>query len=204
MTRVSSLLRGLLYPYGLRILFALPGVGMIIAIFVAPEPMPMIHKMIHPSGEFSARFLIVAMMATPLSILLRDWRGPLWMKKNRRYMGIAAFGYALFHTLLYIIDKASFGSVLSDFPKLAIWTGWVAFMIFVPMAITSHDWFVKKMGKWWKWLQRMTYVASVLTLAHWAALNDWSGIVPALVHFGPLFVLEAYRVWKWYIRITKF
>ena len=46
------------------------------------------HELVHPSGEFSARFLIVAMMATPLAMLLRGWRGPIWLKKNRRYLGV--------------------------------------------------------------------------------------------------------------------
>lgn len=195
-----SLLKSLLHPYGLWVLFALPGVAMTVAIFSSATPSTAIHEMIHPSGEMSARFLIVAMMATPLAMLLRGWRGPQWMKRNRRYLGVAAFGYALLHTILYLIDKAALDPVLSDLPKFYIWTGWVAFLIFVPLAVTSHDWFVRKMGPWWKWLQRWTYAAAVLTLAHWAALNDWGGIAPALVHFGPLIALEAYRLWYWYLR----
>lgn len=189
-----------LHPYGLWTLFALPAVAMTVAIFTADQPAAAIHEMIHPSGEMSARFMIVAMMATPLTMLLRDWRGPKWMKRNRRHLGVAAFGYALLHTILYLIDKAALDPVLSDLPKFYIWTGWVAFLIFVPLAITSHDWWVRTMGTWWKWLQRWTYAAAVLTLAHWAALNDWGGIAPALVHFGPLIALEAYRVWYWYLR----
>lgn len=195
-----SLLRRLLYPYGLWALFALPGVAMTVAIFISATPATMIHEMIHPAGEFSARFLIVAMMATPLAMLLRGWRGPQWMKKNRRYLGVAAFGYALLHTVLYLIDRATLDSVLSDLPKFDIWTGWVAFLIFVPLAITSHDWFVRRMGTWWKGLQRWTYAAAVLTLAHWATLNDWGGVAPVLIHFGPLFALETYRICYWYLR----
>jgi hypothetical protein len=67
-------------------------------------------------------------------------------------------------------------------------------------SLTSMDYFVRKMGTWWKWLQRWTYAAAVLTLVHWAALHDWNGTAPALVHFGPLIALEAYRVWYWYLR----
>ena len=187
-------------PYTLWALFAAPAIAMTVAIFTSDTPAEMIHEMIHPSGEFSARFLIVAMMATPLALLLRGWRGPQWMKRNRRYLCLASFGYALLHTVLYLIDKAALDPVLSDLPKFYIWTGWIAFLIFVPLAVTSHDWFVRRMGTWWKWLQRWTYAAAVLTLAHWAALNDWGGVAPALVHFGPLIALEAYRVWYWYLR----
>lgn len=194
-----SLLRSLLLPYGLWALLALPAVAMTVAIFTSDDP-TMLHRMVHPSGEFSARFLILAMMATPLAMVLRGWRGPQWMKRNRRYLGVAAFGYALLHTILYLIDKAALNPILSDLPKFYIWTGWVAFVIFVPLALTSNDWFVRKLGTWWKWLQRWTYAAAVLTLAHWAALNDWGGVAPSLIHFGPLIALEAYRVWYWYLR----
>ncbi|MFM7336132.1 MAG: hypothetical protein ACKO1H_17300, partial [Tabrizicola sp.] len=74
-----SLLRGLVYPYGLWLLFAVPAIAMTMAIFTAEEQAAAIHEMIHPSGEMSARFLIIAMMATPLAMLLRGWRGPQWM-----------------------------------------------------------------------------------------------------------------------------
>ena len=154
----------------------------------------------HPSGETSARLLIVLMMATPLAMLLKGWRGPQWLKRNRRYLGVASFGYALLHTIFYLLDKASLTTVVDELPRLYIWTGWIAFIIFVPLALTSMDYFVRKMGTWWKWLQRWTYAAAVLTLVHWAALNDWDGAAPALVHFGPLIALEAYRVWYWYLR----
>ena len=80
------------------------------------------HELIHPSGEFSARFLIVAMMATPLAMLLRGWRGPIWLKKNRRYLGVASFGYAALHTLFYVIDKGSIAWVINEVSRFYIWT----------------------------------------------------------------------------------
>lgn len=156
--------------------------------------------MLHPTGEFSARFMIIAMLASPLVLVLRGWRGPLWLKKNRRYFGVASFGYAAMHTVLYVIDEGTAAKVIADIPTLYIWTGWIAFLIFIPLAVTSMDYFVRRMGPSWKMLQRMTYAAAVLTLIHWAALHNWGGIGPALVHFGPLALLEIYRVWHWYAR----
>jgi sulfoxide reductase heme-binding subunit YedZ len=158
------------------------------------------HELLHPTGEFSARFMIIAMLASPLALVFKGWRGPLWLKKNRRYFGVAAFAYAFAHTVVYLIDIGTLASVLADLPKFYIWTGWLAFAIFVPLAVTSMDYFVRVMGPAWKKLQRATYAAAVLTLLHWAALNDWGGIGPAFVHFGPLFALEGYRVWYWYLR----
>ena len=188
-----------LSPYGLWFLFALPGGLMLGTALTSGDPR-IFHELVHPSVEFSARFLIVAMMATPLAMLLRGWRGPIWLKKNRRYLGVALFGYAVLHTLFYIIDKGSVVGVINEVSRFYIWTGWIAFAIFVPLAVTSTEYYVRIMGPWWKALQRWTYGAAVLTLLHWAALHNWEHPTSAVVHFLPLTLLKAYRVWYWYIK----
>lgn len=192
-----------LFPDWLWALMALPGLGILVSITGATDAGATgaaIHEALHPTGEFSARFMIIAMLASPLALVFKGWRGPRWLKKNRRHFGVAAFAYALAHTVLYLIDLGTVRQVMADLPKLYIWTGWIAFLIFVPLAITSSDYFVRKMGRNWKTLQRTTYAAAVLTLLHWAALHHWGGLGPALVHFVPLGLLEAYRVWYWYLR----
>tara|TARA_R110002124_G_scaffold271176_2_gene439986 strand:- start:385 stop:999 length:615 start_codon:yes stop_codon:yes gene_type:complete len=189
-------------PYWLWLLLALPSIGFTYSIMSSTDP-KIFNELLHPTGEFSARFLIIAMLASPLALVFRNSQFPRWLKKNRRYFGVAAFGYAALHTLFYLIDKGALAPVLSEFPELSIWTGWVAFVIFIPLAATSMDYFVRSMGKNWKLLQRSTYVAALLTLLHWAALNEWSGTTGALIHFGPLAVLEAYRLWYWYLRPRK-
>ena len=186
-------------PYWLWIVLALPAFGLLSGLMTSTDP-DIYHELLHPTGEFSARFMIIAMLASPLALVFRGWRGPKWLKTNRRYFGVAAFAYALFHTVLYLIDEATVTNVLNDLPKLYIWTGWIAFAIFIPLAVTSMDYFVRMMGPLWKQLQRLTYLAAALTLLHWAALHDWGGVGPTLVHFGPLIGLEAYRLWYWYLR----
>lgn len=186
-------------PYWLWLLLALPAFGMVAGILEGTDP-KIYHQLLHPTGEFAARFTIIAMMATPLTLLFKGWRGPLWLKKNRRYFGVAAFFYAIAHTVFYLIDVATLTKVLSDLPKLYIWTGWLAFAIFIPLGVTSMDYFVRKMGPAWKSLQRWTYAAAALTLLHWASLHNWDGLTGAMVHFTPLIALEAYRIWYWYLR----
>lgn len=188
-----------LSPYWIWALFSIPAMFMFNDILTS-ESSRIYGKVVHTSGEASARFLIVAMMATPLALLLRGWRGPNWLKKNRRYLGVAAFAYAALHTIFYFFKLNSLDRVISDLPKFYIWTGWIAFIIFIPLAVTSFDYFVRTMGTKWKTLQRFTYPAAVLTLLHWAALHNWRSPEAALIHFGPLIALEAYRIWYWYIR----
>lgn len=162
-----------------------------------------IHRLLHPTGEFAARLLIITMMISPLALIFKGSRIIAWLKRNRRYFGVAAFGYAFLHTIFYLIDEGGLVEALGELDDFYIWTGWVAFLIFVPLAMTSMDAAVRAMGKHWKTLQRATYAAAVFTLLHWASLEDWEGVGPALVHFGPLALLEAYRVWYWMDKAAK-
>ncbi|MEZ5669434.1 MAG: ferric reductase-like transmembrane domain-containing protein [Alphaproteobacteria bacterium] len=186
-------------PYLLWLLLALPALPMLNDA-IASDDARVFHRLVHPSGETSARLLIVAMIATPLALLLRGWRGPRWLVRNRRYFGVAAFAYAALHTLFYLVDKADLDRVVGELARFYIWTGWLAFLIFLPLAATSMDFAMRKLGRWWKPLQRWTYAAAVLTLLHWAALHEWRNPTAALVHFAPLVLLTGYRLWYRYMR----
>lgn len=186
-------------PYWLWALLALPALGFSYEASTAADPR-VFHTLLHPTGEMSARLLIITLLASPLALLFKGWRGPAWLKKNRRYLGVASFGYAALHTIFYGIDTGSLSSILGQLDKTEIWTGWIAFGVFVPLALTSMDRAQRMMGRHWKTLQRATYLAAVFTLLHWAALEDWAHPAAAIVHFGPLALLEGYRIWYWYLR----
>ena len=192
-----------LSPWPLWLLLSLPALGMAWQLATATDP-DTAAQLLHPTGEFAARFLIVSLLASPLVLLFPRAGLPRWLRANRRYFGVAAFGYGLVHTVLYLLDAGAlagrFDQVLAEAPQLAIWTGWAAFAIFLPLAATSFDAAVRAMGPAWKRLQRWAYAAAVLTLVHWAALHDWGGVAPALVHFAPLAALEGYRLWYWTLR----
>lgn len=177
-------------PYSLWLLLALPSIPMTMSLLSGGGA----EQLLHPTGEFGARFMIIAMIISPLRLMFPKNRFWLWMARRRRYFGVAAFFYAFAHTILYIVNKASVASVLDEFLLLGIWTGWLAMFIFVPLAITSNDWSVKYMGKNWKRLQQTVYIAAIGTLLHWMFVHNDFG--PALVHFIPLAGLEIYRIWK--------
>ncbi len=187
-----------LSPYLLWLILALPSVGIAYEAATA-DSARVYHALLHPTGEFAARFLIIGMMATPLMLLFKGWRGPRWLVRNRRYFGVAAFCYAALHTGFYLLSEP-LSRVLSEATEFDIWTGWVAFAIFVPLAMTSTDAMMRALGVWWKPLQRWTYGAAVLTLLHWASLHDWRSPEAAMIHFGPLAALTAYRIWWNWLR----
>lgn len=188
MGRIIKLLNS---PYTFWALLALPSIGMMYR-FLGGNASP--HGLLHPTGEFAARFMILAMMITPLRLMFAQHRWPLWFVRRRRYLGVAAFSYTLLHIIFYIIDLGSISAVMTDAFKVSIWTGWLAFLIFVPLALTSNDWAVRRLKQAWKPLQRWVYVAAVLTLGHWIFLEYELGA--ALIHFLPLLVLEAYRIMR--------
>jgi methionine sulfoxide reductase heme-binding subunit len=158
------------------------------------------HRLLHPTGEWAARFMIIGMMASGLMLVFNTHRWPRWLVKHRRDIEVAAFVYAALHTLVYVIDRGTLDRIITALPDTEIWTGWLAMLIFVPLALTSNDAAQRWLRAGWKTLQRLSYPAAVLALIHWAALHNWGSWPPAAVHFGPLIGLWAYRLWYWYLR----
>lgn len=179
----------------LWLLLALPSIPMVAVLAgdtATPGSQPATEMLLHPTGEFAARFMIVAMMISPLQLLFPRSRALKWLVQRRRYFGVAAFSYALAHTALYIVDMETAAAILEEFWILGIWTGWLAFVIFLPLAATSNDWAVRRLGRGWGALQSCVYVAAVATLAHWIFVHNNLG--PALAHFMPLVTLEIIRI----------
>lgn len=158
------------------------------------------HRLLHPTGEWAARFMIIGMMASGLMLLFRGRQWPRWLVRHRRDIEVAAFLYAALHALIYVIDRGTVERIIEQLSQLRIWTGWLAFVIFVPLAVTSNDAAQRWLGTGWKTMQRLAWPAAVLVLFHWAAMKDWGGWQPAAIHFGPLLALWAYRLWYWYLR----
>ena len=191
---LSNLLNTRIFFWGL---LALPAIPMVVALAggePAPDGRPITEALLHPTGEFAARFMILAMVISPLRMLFPKASWPLWLMRRRRYLGVAAFAYALAHTILYVVDMGTLQLILAEITALGIWTGWAAFALFALLATTSNDASQRALLAWWKPLQRLVYPAAVLTLVHWIFIHNNLG--PALVHFVPLALLEIYRIGK--------
>ena len=150
--------------------------------------------LLHPTGEWSARLMIVAMMLSPLVAIFgpRPWLN--WLVRRRRALGVAAFAYAVLHLVFYIVDMGNLDDILAEFWALGIWTGWVAMLLFVPLALTSNDASMRALKAGWKRLQRLVYPTAILVLVHWIFIDN--DIVPALVHFIPLTLVLAARLFS--------
>jgi sulfoxide reductase heme-binding subunit YedZ len=148
--------------------------------------------LLHPTGEWSARLLVAALMLTPLSTLLPKAGWVRWLVRHRRAFGVAAFAYAALHLLFYVLAMRTLSDMLAELGAPGIWTGWLAFACFVPLALTSNDRAMRALKAGWKRIQRLAYPAAILTLAHWVLVHD--GIRGALLTFAPLIALQVYRL----------
>lgn len=85
----------------------------------------------------------------------------------RRGLGVTSFGYAAFHTIVYLECKIPLGRVVQERMRPELLTGWIAFFIFIALALTSNNISVRKLGENWQLLHRTTYAAATLTALHW-------------------------------------
>ncbi len=151
-------------------------------------------ELMHASGELSGRLLIVTMAITPLRLTLPNARWPVWLLQRRRYLGLATFGYALIHAILYV-DKVGVASeILRESLAFEYWTGWLGFLIFIVLAVTSNDRSVRVLRSAWKKLHRCLYAAAVLSFLHWIFVAF--DFLPGLMHALLLAAIEGIRMWK--------
>lgn len=169
---------------------AIPAAVALANYALAPDAWP--GDLLHPTGEWSARFIILALMVTPLRQLFSQSRAVAFMAQHRRALGVAGFLYALLHLLFYMLDMGTLGDMLAELGAPAISSGWLALLLLLPLGLTSNDLAVRALRAGWKRLQRLAYPAAVLTLVHWVLVHD--GLGAALLHFLPLALLQAWRV----------
>jgi len=151
-------------------------------------------EFIHHSGEWSARLLLLSLAITPLRLYFSESTWPNWLLQRRRYFGIAAFLFAVAHTLVYLDRKIGSGLLLQEAAEFSMWTGWLALAIFTPLFLTSNDASVRRLSRRWKKLHRWVYLAALATFMHWIFVAF--DFVPGLMHFLLLLALETYRIWK--------
>lgn len=127
------------------------------------------------TGMLTLVFLLISLTITPL----RKMTGWNWLGMNRRMLGLYAFFYGFLHLMTYIWFDRFFNlkSTLADIwlrPFIAI--GMASFLVMVPLAITSTNKMVKRLGgKRWNRLHKLAYLAGIGGVLHYWMLvkSDW-------------------------------
>ena len=147
----------------------------------------------HFYGDWILRFLIATLLITPL----RRVTGWNWLQKYRRRFGVIAFTYACLHLLTYAcIDVGLDWSIMLEdvLKRWYITIGMTAFVLMVPLAITSTAGWARRLGKRWVKLHRAVYVIVVLgTLHFWMSVK--SDIREPLMYALIFAALLGYRAW---------
>jgi sulfoxide reductase heme-binding subunit YedZ len=151
-------------------------------------------ELLHASGELSVRLMMLTMAITPLRLMFPSAVWLNWLLHRRRFLGVSVFAYALLHTTVYVERKRNLSLIVTEGAEFAIWTGWLALLILMLLAITSNDAAVRALQRTWKKIHRWIYVAAALTFTHW--VFSAFDVVPGLMHFAILSSLESYRLWK--------
>lgn len=125
------------------------------------------------TGWWTLFLLTVTLAVTPL----RKVSGAHWLLKLRRMLGLFAFFYACAHFITFIWFDHWFdvAAILKDVVKRPFVTiGFAAFLLLVPLALTSNNTTVRKLGRNWQRLHRLVYAIAVLGVAHywWLVKRD--------------------------------
>jgi sulfoxide reductase heme-binding subunit YedZ len=122
----------------------------------------------HELGEIALQLLIVGLTITPL----RRYLG-VNLLKFRRAFGLLAFIYVTLHLLVWLVlDVGILSQIWADILKRPYITiGMAAFVLLVPLALTSNNWSVRKLGPTWRTLHKLAYVATVLGAVHYIMLT---------------------------------
>ncbi len=144
-------------------------------------------------GLWSLRFLVLGLAITPLCRL----GGPNLIG-YRRAVGLLAFLYALFHVTVYTwLDQAlDLGAIWLDIVKRPyITVGLLAFLVLVPLAITSNNTMIKRLGAaTWQKLHRLVYLAAAAAALHYIMLvKSWPA--EPLIYAALVAVLLSWRAW---------
>ena len=153
-------------------------------------PDPAEHLM-HVTGEWVMRFLVLVLLATPLA--RSGWPR---LARYRRMLGLYVWFYATLHLLVFaqVYIGWSGEQLVEELAKRPyVLVGFLAWLILVPLGITSAHTIRKKMGRYWRQLHKLTYAVAVLGWLHllWLSRSD----VGDAAIYGALFgVLLAYRL----------
>lgn len=177
--------------YFLWVLMALPGIGMLIGYFSGRADAM---ELLHPTGEFGVRFMVIAMCIGPLADIFGHRGWTQWLLRRRRWIGFAAFLYSVAHLIFYIVDMGTLADMLAELDAPGIWTGWLAMLLMAVPGVLSNDASMRWLKRGWKRAQQFAYPAALFTVLHWGLLEwHWGG---ALVHIAPLVILNIIRIVK--------
>ncbi len=133
----------------------------------------------HRTGDWALRMLLLTLAVTPL----RRWSGWTFLLRFRRQLGLFAFFYACLHLLTWVwLDQGfawtAMGEDILERPYITL--GMAALALMLPLALTSTNAMMRRLGAQWRRLHRAVYGIGVLAILHFLWLTKADYLEPAL------------------------
>ena len=151
-----------------------------------------IKEITHFTGEWALRFLLITLSITPLRKLTRKNA----LVRFRRMLGLFAFFYACLHFSTYLVLDQFFdwNEIVLDVAKRPyITVGFSAFVLLIPLAVTSTNKMAQRLGNNWRRLHSLIYPIAVLVIFHYLWLVK-ADILPPLI-YGLILCLLLFLRW---------
>ena len=151
-----------------------------------------VKKLEHECGKTALNLLLITLLVTPV----RQLTGWTHVLRLRRMLGLFAFSYVLLHFTIYLVLdlELNFGTLLADIAKRPYITiGFTGLLLLIPLAVTSTNGMMRRLGRRWQRLHRLIYVVAILGVWHfyWQVKRD---VREPLIYAGMLAVLLGYRM----------
>ncbi|PXX42386.1 sulfite oxidase heme-binding subunit YedZ [Undibacterium pigrum] len=183
----------------LFILALLPFIRLVSFVFLDKLGANPVEFITRNTGDWTLYFLCMTLAVTPLRKLLHM----PWLIRCRRMLGVYAFFYAFLHFMTFLwfdhfFDVAEMWKDVIKRPFITV--GFIAFVLLIPLAATSTNGMIKRLGgKRWQWLHRLIYVIVPLGVLHYfwmkAGKHDFSQPVLFGIIVAALLMIRLW--WRW-------
>lgn len=145
----------------------------------------------HLLGLWALKFLIVTLAITPI----RDLTG-LSFLRYRRAFGLLSFYYVAMHVAVYVLldQQLNLSAIIADIIKRPYITlGMAGLVMLIPLALTSNNATIKRLGSTWAKLHRLTYPIAIAACAHYFLLVKSFTLEP-FIYIGLIALLLFWRI----------
>ncbi|NRF68469.1 sulfoxide reductase heme-binding subunit YedZ [Aquincola sp. S2] len=187
---------------------ALPAIVFFARDWAGPAGINPLERLVREPGWWALTFLLATLAITPLrhaGVRVAKWCGTRWgrrladwnwLVRLRRWLGLASFAYALAHVAVYAtldlgLQWREFVADLRAKPFMV--AGLAAFVLLIPLAVTSTDAWMRRLKRNWKRLHWLVYPAGVLAVLHFVWLSK-PGVLQPYAYALALGVLLGWRV----------
>jgi len=158
-------------------------------VSLGPDP---VKELEHECGKTALNLLLLTLAVTPV----RELTSQPQLLRLRRMLGLFVFFYVVLHFTIYLVldlelNFATLGADIAKRPYITI--GFTALLLLIPLAVTSTNGMMRRLGRRWQTLHRLVYLIAVLGVWHfyWQVKRD---VREPLLYAGMLAILLGYRV----------